>query len=455
MNEDEKKALADKAAADAQARNQSRITALLAAGDTFPNNGGPALARELINDPNATTEQFNARMLESMRGAQKPTATAQPVETPTPYGAGARQMILRGRQLRSFTKPIHFTDGSKMEPEEAAYRSGQWMLAAVGNNERAKRWCAERGIEVAHRVMQTADSSLGGYLVPAEMEQSIIDLRESYGLARRLARRRTMGSDTKSIPKRTGGLTSYFIDEDNSGVTASDKGWGNVNLVAKTLAALALISKNLEEDSILDVVDDLAQELSYAFATKEDQCWLIGDGTSTYGGMTGLITLMEATAYASRPDITTGHDTFAEIDNTDLTIGMGAVADFAGLNPSWLCSKLFDATVFGRLKATAGGNTVTDMQGRMKPSFLGYDVNTSEAMPKVTTTLDNKVMALFGDFSQSSSFGDRRGIMIEVLRERYAEKLQIGILGHERFHIVNHDLGTTTVKGPVAAVYGS
>jgi hypothetical protein len=61
------------------------------------------------------------------------------------------------------------------------------------------------------------------------------------------------------VPKRSSGVTAYFIQEDNSGVTASDKGWANVNLVAKTLAALSLISKNLEEDSIIDVVDDLVR----------------------------------------------------------------------------------------------------------------------------------------------------------------------------------------------------
>lgn len=434
------------------AREHARTNALLAAGDTFKDNSGPELARELIKDPAGTVEQFNARMLEKMRGAQKPTATAQPATVP--YGEGARHMILRGRTLRSFTKPLHYTDGSKMDPEEAAYRSGQWLLATIGQSAKAQKWCAERGILVEQRVLTTGVGSTGGYIVPDEMEQSIIDLREAYGLARRLARRRPMASDTKSIPKRTGGITAYFIEEDNSGVTASDKSWGNVNLVAKTLAALTLISKNLEEDAIIDVVDDLAQEQAYAFALKEDQCWLIGDGTSTYGGMQGLITLMEATAYASRPDAASGHDTFAEYDNADLTATMGAVADFAGLNPVWLCSKLFDNVVLNRLKAAAGGNSMLTLEGRPRPQYLGYDVHTSEIMPKVLTDLSDKVNALFGDFSQSSTFGDRRGIMIEVLRERYAEKMQVGVLAHERFHIVNHDLGSTTVKGPVAALYG-
>lgn len=448
--------LAAKQAAE-KAAGEKRVKDLLAAGDEYKADGGPEVARELINDPNATVETFKARLFEKMRGKQRPLPQdGDPQggrEREAHYGAGARQIIRHG-VLRAFTKPISFTDGTRMEPVEAAYRSGQWLLATVGQNERAQRWCRDQGLYTENRVMTTESGSVGGYLVPDEMEQSIIDLRVQYGLARKLARRRPMASDTKSVPKRTGGVTAYFVGEDNSGVTASDKSWGNVNLVAKTLAALSLISKNLEEDSIIDVVDDLAQEQAYAFATKEDQCWLIGDGTSTYAGMQGLITLMEATAFASRPDAATNHDTFAEYDNADITAVMGVVADFPGIQPVWLCSKLFANVTLNRLKATAGGNSVMTLEGRPREQYLGYDIYTSDIMPKVLTDLSDKVNAFFGDFSMSSSFGDRRGIMIEVLRERYAEKLQVGILGHERFHVVNHDLGSTSVFGPVGALYG-
>lgn len=436
------------------AREAERINSILAAGDQYKNFGGPEVARDVIKDPSATIDTFKSKMLEKIGASGgKPQATAEPAAVP--YGMGGRQVILRGGQLRAFTKPLRFTDGSSMDPIDCAYRSGQWLLATVGNNVRSQRWCRDNGIDIEHRVMQVSNSTLGGYLVPTEMEQAIIDLREAYGLARRLCRRRPMASDTKSIPKRTGGVTAYFIEEDNAGVTASDKNWGNVNLVSKTLAALSLISKNIEEDSIIDVVDDLASEHAYAFAQKEDQCWLIGDGTSTYGGMTGLITLFEATAYASRFTAAAAHDTFPEFDNSDLTGVMGNVADFPGINPVWVNSKTFAETVFSRLKATAGGNNVQTLDGRPRYGYLGYDSYTSEIMPKDSAAdYTNKVVALFGDFGLSSSVGDRRGIMIEVLRERYAEKLQVGILGHERFQVVNHDVGSTTVKGPVAALYG-
>lgn len=439
--------------ADAEAAVHKRNQDVLAAAREFADLGGNDIALQVIA-AGGDVAAFKARMLESMRGKQKVLATAEPAHVP--YGDGARHAILRGRALRAFTQPLVYSDGSKMEPLECAYRSGQWLLAVVGGSERAKRWCVERGISVEQRVMQVGNNTLGGYLAPDEMEQSIIDLREQYGLARRLARRRVMGSDTKSIPKRTGGVTAYFIEEDNAGVTASDKGWGNVNLVSKTLAALTLISKNLEEDAIIDVVDDLAMEQAYAFAKKEDECWLIGDGTSTYGGMTGLKTLFDATAYASRFNAVTNHDTFPEFDHSDLVGVRGALGDLPMIRgPVWVCSKSFAESVIMRLKATAGGNNAGDLGAGAGYTYLGDSVFTTEILPKdPAADVSDTTVALYGDFGLSSSFGDRRGIMVEVLRERYAEKLQVGVLAHERFHIVNHDLGSTTVKGPVAALYG-
>jgi len=445
------KTASEKAAKEATERAQKRVSDLIAAGEQYKAQGGVEVAAALVKDPNGSIEQFKEQMLAKMATKTPATVTAHPADLP--YGSGARHVIMRGGQLRAFTKPVRFSDASSIEPLEAAYRSGQWLRAVVGNVESAKRWCREHGVRIEERVMTTDVDSAGGYVVPDEMEQSIIDLREAYGLARRLARRRPMGSDTKAIPKRTGGVTAYFVNEDSSGVTASDKSWGNVNLVAKTLAALSLISKNLEEDSIIDVVDDLAMEMAYAFATKEDQCWLIGDGTSTYGGMQGLLTMFDATAYSSRFEAASGHDTFAEYDNADLSGVMGKVADFPGINPVWVCSKTFAENVFGRLKRVAGAMD-NGLDARVRYGYGGYEAFTSEIMPKDGTSAVTTVEALFGDFSMSSSFGDRRGITVEVLRERYAEKLQIGVLAHERFHIVNHDLGTTAVKGPVAALKG-
>lgn len=467
--------LREKAAAEARAaedargagealkREQQRVSEILACGDLFKDEGGPELARKLITEPDATMETFKARMFESQRGRQKPLATAQAGEIPASYGEGARVRFRYGK-LRAYTKPLVLSNGQKMEAEEAAYRAGMWMAGALYQKDWALRWLRENGVDLYQqldngqvRVMSGATLGAGGALVPVEMEQSIIDLRDDYGVARQLLRVRPMASDVKTIPRRSGGVTAYFFtDDDGVGISASDKSWNNVTLSAKKLGALCRVSEDLEEDAIIDVVDDLTMEIAYAFAVKEDQCFLIGDGTSTYGGMNGLVTKFETTAYASRSQLAANHDTFPEVDATDLAQVMGAVSKFGTAGAKWLCSNTAKALMFDRLKASAGGNDVISLAQGVVPAYLGYEIVTSEVMPAgPSTDYSSKVMFFFGRYDLAGSMGNRRGITLQVLRERYAELGQIGIKGTERFDIVNHDLGDTTNKGPVSAGYGN
>lgn len=448
----EKSAAEAKAAADAAiavTRETERINGLLAAGDEFAKDGGPELARKLVKDSKATQETFKAQMLETLRNKQTVTQTAQPAEL---YGSAARAH-LRYAPLKAF-RDVAMEGGRKMAAEEAAYRAGQWLAASIYGREAAQKWCRDNGIQF--RVMSGATNASGGALVPPEMETAIIDLRDQYGVARKLAKVRPMASDTLNIPRRKTGLTAAFMtDVDGSGFSSSDKSWDSVNLVAKKLGVLSRVSRDLVDDAIINVVDDLSQEMAYAFAVKEDDCLINGDGTSTYGGMQGFIPKLEGTAYKSRVALTTNHDTFAEVDATDLVNVMGAVATYAKSGAVWICSETAKSVIFDRLKATAGGNTVQSLASGASGEYLGYPIFTSEKMPVVTTTLVNKVMFLFGRPDLASSMGARRGIEVQVLQERYAELGQLGIIASERFDIIVHDLGDTTNKGPLAAGYGA
>ncbi len=434
----------------ASERESQRIADILAAGDEFAEQGGPELARELIKKTETTVETFNSQMLSKIQGSQKPFNTAQPAEL-----APQSSQRFRYGLLKAFTRDYSMPDGTVIKAEEAGYRAGMWYAAVVHKSDKAERWCKENGIST--RVMSGSTLTGGGAIVPTELEQAIIDLRDSYGVARRLARMRPMNSDSLEIPRRTGGLTAYFFsDTDGSGITASDKSWDMVGLNAKKLGALARVSNDLVDDAIIDLVDDFAQEMAYAFAVKEDNCYIVGDGTSTYGGMEGMITKFEATAFSSRISLTSGVDTFAEVSATDMGSVMAGVAAYGLLGSKWLMSNTARELIIGRLKAAGGGNTINDLAGGTGGQFLGYDVETSEAMPAgAGTDYSSNIMFMFGRFDLASSFGSRRGITIQVLRERYAELGQLGVIGTERFDIVNHDLGSTSVKGPISGAYGN
>lgn len=353
-------------------------------------------------------------------------------------------------RARYSRRSIEMLGGEKNE--ERAYRMGMWTRAMIFQDERAASWCTDNGMDI--RGQSEGVFSKGGVLVPGEFSNFIIDLREEYGLARQLLRVVPMGQDTLTIGRRVSGVTAYFVGE-NGSFTESEKGWDSVTLTAKKLTALCKLSTELAEDAVIDVAADLASEQAYAFGVKEDDCWLNGDGTSTYGGIWGIRSkIVDGTHTQGAIDAQSGHDTFAEIDADDLGLLRGRLPVYAERNARWLVSKFGKAQVFDALAVASGGNTIMSVGERPRPTYLGDQIEVSQAMPAVATALNGSAMILYGDFAMGSTMGDRRGFTLQVLRELYAGNGQIGILGTERFDIVNHDLGSNTVAGPVVALLG-
>jgi HK97 family phage major capsid protein len=365
---------------------------------------------------------------------------------PVPSAPPMTQRIEGGRPRYS-RKSLRAFGGD----EERAYRMGHWARAHLFSDEQSIRWCKDHHI----RVMTTSVLASGGALVPEEMSQAIIDLREDYGLARRLLRVVPMNSDTLEVPRRTSGVTAYFVGQVDA-ITESDQGWDSVSLTARKLAALTRLSTDLAEDAVIDVGAMLASEMAYAFAEKEDDCMFNGDGTSTYGGIQGFRPkIIDGTHTAGALDATSGTNTFAEIDADDLHSIMAVLPVYAQAGASFVVSQPGNAIVFDKLKQAGGGNTIMTIEGRPQPAYLGYPINVNQKMPTSTGDLENVAMILFGDFAQAATMGDRRGFTMRVLVERYAEYDQIGVVGTERFDINVHDLGDNTTAGPVVALIGA
>jgi len=218
-------------------------------------------------------------------------------------------------------------------------------------------------------------------------------------------------------------------------------------------------STDLSEDAVINMADDLANEMAYAFAVKEDQCLIDGDGTSTYGGMIGLRPKMIDGSHAgSYYEATAPGDNWSEITDGDLTGVMGALPLYADYNAKWYCSKRAKVATFDRLIIAAGGASAKEKAEGTKPMYAGYPIEMMAAMPTddAAAALNAKIMIIFGDLSMSTTLGTRRGITIKVTDQRYIEYDQIGIQATERFCIVNHDIGGGSgVRGPVVGLLGN
>lgn len=386
-----------------------------------------------------------------MEDAQKLQAgLARPVDPSAPPASPLERRLVHSA-LKNFR-------GERAQ--ERAHRFGQFALATLWGNEKAYKWCQENGIGL-QRAQSEGVNSAGGFLVPEEFSMEIIDLRDTYGMFRRLCQVMPMGRDTISVPRRTGGLTAYPVGE-GVAITASTMGWDNVRLTANKWGVLTLMSSELDEDAAVNVGDILVGEMAYAFAIAEDTAGFSGDGTSTYHGTRGFLKLFEdqisggASTLAGAVDAATNHDTFAEIDGTDLANLMGKLPQYAYMRgkPSFYCSQLAWATVFQRLIISAGGISKDDVTGRVVYQYLGFPVEITPSMPTVTTDLSDKAMILFGDIGLAATFGNRRGMAVARSTEYKFAEDQIAIKATERFDINIHDIGSTTVAGPVVALMG-
>lgn len=339
--------------------------------------------------------------------------------------------------------------------EKNAYQAGMWCAGTLFGDEKARTYCREHGIE--SRVMVEGVTSKGGATVPDVMENAIIDLRDEYGMARRELNFETMTSDTKTVPRRTGGVTAYFPSE-TTATTVSDMAWDNVNLVAKEVSALTYVSKSLQEDSVISMADKIAEEMAYAFAVKEDACLVDGDGTSTYGGIVGIRTKMIDGNHAGAiVDATSGDDQFTELLLADIVSMIAPLAKFADRNAKWQISPYGWGAGILRLLAAAGGNAITDITSGAPKQFMGYPVAVEPAMPgKSSTNYNDAIMFTFGDLGMAGTFGSRRGITIEVDSSRRLEYRQLAIMGTERFDIVVHDLGgASSNTSPLIGITGN
>lgn len=337
------------------------------------------------------------------------------------------------------------------DAKKDAYTLGQFTLAVMGQP-KAQSWCREQGVPFAALADHNESQNwVGGYLVPEALDASIIDLRETYGVFPRLARRVPMTSDTTRRIRRASGLTAYYVAE-QSATTKSNKTWDQISLVAKEIASLGIYSNVLSDDAIISLGDDIAGEAAYAIATAIDDAGFNGDGTSTYGGIVGVLSAISALSgtVANIAGLVEGAgNLWSELTIADHAALMGRLPEFAETpNVGWICSKAFWGGVMVRLAYAGGGNSTVEIQNGVMKSFMGYPVYISQKMPR--TTAVSQISCLFGDLALAADFGDRSGTTISLSRDatigsiNLFETRQTAVQVSQRFDINVHDVGNAS-----------
>ena len=403
----------------------------------------------------AKTALVKAEKLEAERATLALARQAQAV-TPQPF-AGAT--TIEGNGNTQLAVPATYRRIGKLrafkgqDGERDAYDSGQFLMALMGRlggqvNEAAEQRCQARGWDIRATATEGTPSA-GGYLVPSPLSNAIIDVRDTAGVSRQLGRVMPMTSDTLDVAKKTAGATVYYPGEATA-ITASDQTWGNVSLNAKKRAILSYVSQELTDDSIIAVMDDLASQMGLDLAVQEDNEFINGDGTSTYGNVSGL---SDAIGSAGNFDCASGTNLWTELAILDFTSTMGLLpSQYWGAGVSWLCSSQFYYTVMLDLLADAGGNTMASLEAGVtgRPMFLGAPVFFSSQAP--TATAASTIACYFGAFSHGVLIGDRGGVRIAQSDQFAFDTDRLAIRATTRYDIVAHDVGDSSTAGAVISL---
>jgi HK97 family phage major capsid protein len=344
------------------------------------------------------------------------------------------------------------------EMAEVAGAHIRLKIAGLTGKDYPKR---QSDLDILRKSAVEYDNNLGGALVPVEVSNYLVSLKEAYGDPRGIFRSVPMSRDVQTFPKDTADLAVYAPGEGGT-ITPSDPQWTTVSLTAKKLAVLTTVSSELLNDSVFNVAEIIPNKMRYAFRKAEEQAFFIGDGTSTHYGFHGIAAALKALsatiANIAGLVVGTGNE-YSELTLADFESVAGRLPDFEGLggDPEWFVNKRFYFEVMVRLALASGGVTAAEVEGRRTPMFLGYKVNFIRSMPR--TQANSQVCALFGWPKLAATMGDvLGGISVAQSEHRYFDQDLIAFRGIERVAFQAHDIGNASATeslrtpGPVVGL---
>lgn len=358
--------------------------------------------------------------------------------------------------------PLPFAGNTRAEKAFEAYKMGSFILAMNGN-EYADRWCRDHmGVDAkAIKAMTETTPGAGGYAVPTIVQETLVYLREKASVMRQYARVWPMKSNALNIPILSGSVTANWY-ADVAAITPSDGTLTQASLTAKKLAALTVISSELDEDAVVAIGSYVAADMANKLGHEEDRVCFNGTGIAGDGGITGVMQYIYALSgtkanIASLVLAPTGSiATPATMTLATWQSGYGKLPVYAQDTAALYCHKtLFYSYIADKL-VTLGGNSYSALAMGVgkEPEFLGYPVRFVQDMPATLTA--NQPFAVFGALDKGCAFGDKRGLNVQTSYERYFDQDAVAIRATERFGFSGAiDPGNVAAPGPASQFPGS
>jgi HK97 family phage major capsid protein len=265
-------------------------------------------------------------------------------------------------------------------------------------------------------VLQEGADTDGGYLVPAEWDERLIQTLNEENVLRSLGTTIKTSGQHKINLSATKPAAAWI--EEGGKLQFADMTFGQKVLDAHKLSVAVKVTEELLADNAFDLANYITTQFGVAIANAEEDAFLNGDGQ---GKPTGIF------------DATNGGTKALELADTKISTDDVLTLIYSLKRPyrkkaSFIMNDVVLSTI-RKLKDNNGAYLWQPSYQAGEPDRLcGYEVHPSAYAPVLAT--GSPVMA-FGDYSYYN-IGDRGTRTMQELRELYAENGLIGYVCKER-----------------------
>ena len=255
----------------------------------------------------------------------------------------------------------------------------------------------------------------GSYTIPELFQNEVFRYVEQYGVARRDMRYLPMSGagNERRLMKKSSAVVISWVDE--AGRKPITQGRiAKVTQSLKKLAAVAVFTDEVLEDSAVDLINYTAQLFAEEISKEEDRVFLAGS-TLASDPFDGILNASDVTTYALPAT-----KKVADITADDLNKAIYELRSEQRSGASWyMSSALFGA--IQRLKDENNNYIIQQPTGGAPATIWGYPVVISDILPGLTNDgadwdAETPFM-FFANLSQTSVYGDKGGIAIKMLME--------------------------------------
>jgi len=266
--------------------------------------------------------------------------------------------------------------------------------------------------KLQEKALAAGDATAGGFLVPTQFSNEVIELLRSQSVVRRLgARVVQMPTGTLKYPKIASGASAAYIGE-NVNIGATEETFGQLTLTFKKLAVLTPVSNDLLRYSSPSADAIVRDDLVSSMATKEDVSFIRGAGTdSTPKGLLNW-------CIADQKIAANGTVNLANItDDLGQLVVKLKQADIPMISPGWIMAPRTEQ----KLATIQNANGVFAFRDEViRGTLWGWPIGTTTNVPITLDTTgagnDNESEIYLVDFAQVL-IGESANLLVDASQE--------------------------------------